>query len=427
MNIVRLIFLCLLLSFTASSHANDNGLPNAKPDKLGFSAERLARFTKHMQRYIDTGKLAGVQLAIARRGKLAYLESLGWADIEAQKPIQTDTIYRIHSMTKPLTSVAAMILVEQGNIKLHDPVARYIPAFADVQVFAGGTMAKPDLVKPAAPMTVQHLLAHTSGLSGMGYEEHPVGKFIEEQNPYRDNPNLTEFADRVAQIPLVQQPGAEFIYGPSTDILARVIEVASGMAFDDFLFSRVLRPLGMVDTHFIVPSDKEDRLAVPYETQQPSGKLVPVTRPDYVARWKKGSRFRSGGGGLVSTTADYLRFIQMLLNEGELDGARILAPKTVQLMSMPVVHHDETAFLNRSAPGYGFGLGFAVLEDVAAAGKPGSKGEYFWGGAADTYFFIDPAEQLIAVLMTQHYPAGTYQMREELQTFTYQALIERER
>lgn len=414
----------LLFVLPAMAGAENVGLPMVKPEKVGLSKDRLQRFTDHIERYIEAGQLAGANIAIARRGKLAYLKTLGWANIEEKKSMERDTIFRIHSMTKPIASVAAMILLEEGRIKLTDPVSDYIPEFADVRVFIDGTSAEPNMTAPTAPITIQHLLAHISGMGGMGYETHPVGQIFDLANPYGNNPTLKEFAVRIAKLPLAQQPGTEFIYGPSTDILGRVIEVASEQSFDDFLSTRILDPLGMKDTHFIVPQGKRNRFAVAYETGEASSGLSPVTRPEHESRWQPGYRFRSGGGGLVSTISDYLRFSQMLLNEGELDGVRILAPKTVQLMSTSVVKSHESEFLKAVAPGYGFGLGVAVLDDVAASGKPGSVGEYFWAGAADTYFFIDPAEELIGLLMTQNYPAGVYKLREELQTFAYQAIVE---
>ncbi len=404
--------------------AADAGLPQVSPGEVGLSESRLERLTQHMQAYVDQGELAGVVLAVARHGKLAYLSSLGQADIEQNVAMTSDTIFRIHSMTKPITSVAVMILVEEGRIKTTDPIGRYLPEFSDAKVFVGGTAEDPELEPSRRPITINHLLSHTPGMGGMGYETHPTARIFEAVAPFADNPTLETWASRLARVPLTRQPGEEFIYGPATTLLGRVVEVVAGMPFDEFLSRRIFQPLGMNDTYFVVPESKRSRFAVAYEMPTDGAELLPVTREDHEMRWKPVNRLRSGGGGLASTTADYLRFSQMLLNGGVLDGQRILAPKTVALMTTPVVHSADSEFLQIVAPGYGFGLGFAVLDDLAASGKPGSIGEYFWAGAADTYFFIDPQEQLIGLLMTQRYPAGQLQLREELQTLVYQALVE---
>lgn len=402
--------------------ASDWPLPTAKPEYVGLSQARLQRLSSRLNQHVAAGELAGIVVAVARRGKLAYIDTLGWANIEAQTPMARDTIFRIHSMTKPIASVAAMMLLEEGALKTTDRVDAYLPELSKIKVFTGGTKDAPELSDPARPITVGHLLSHTSGMVGMGYETHPTGQIFEAIAPYANNPTLETFVTRLAQAPLARQPGEEFIYGPSTDVLGRVIEVVSGQPFDVFLKQRILEPLGMVDTHFVLPQAKRDRFAMAYERKNNS--IHAYDNPQHEARWKPGYQFRSGGGGLVSTIGDYLRFTQMLLNGGTLDGVRLLSPKTIELMTTPVVHHNESAFLQMATAGYGFGLGFAIQEDLAAAGKPGSLGEYFWAGAADTYFFVDPSEQLTAVLMTQIYPAGTYRLRETLQTMVYQALIE---
>ena len=421
---VALIFLGLTVVPLQEAGASEWGLPEAEPEALGLSGERLTRLSRHMQGYVDEGELSGVVLAVARRGKVAYTDTLGWADIEERAPMAVDTIFRIHSMTKPVTSVAAMMLVEEGLLKTTDPIEKYLPEFANPQVFAGGTAEAPELEPARQSITINHLLSHTPGMGGMGYENHPTYTMFQQVAPFADNPDLATWTSRIAKVPLVRQPGEEFIYGSATTLLGRVIEVASGQPLDEFFEQRIFQPLGMTDTHFVLPEGKQGRFAVAYEKPADGSSLVAVTREDHAMRWKPVNRLRSGGGGLASTTADYLRFSQMLLNGGELDGTRLLGPKTVALMSTPVVDSADSKFLQAAAPGYGFGLGFAVLDDLAASGKPGSPGEYFWGGAADTYFFIDPEEELVAVLMAQRYPAGMLGLREELQTFVYQALVQ---
>ncbi len=423
MKLAVTFLLLLSLGYSTQSVAKELGLPIVKPHSVGLSAQRLNKYAQHLQQQIRDQRIAGAVVAVARKGKLGYIKPIGWANKEKNQKMAADTIFRIHSMTKPIASVAVMMLMEDGKLKLRDPVAKYLPELASMKVFAGGSAEAPELADVAQPMTIQHLLSHTAGFAGMGYDNHPVGEMYAQAAPYSNNPTLETFVSRVAGIPLVRQPGEEFIYGPSTDLLARIVEVASGQEFGAFLQDRILDPLQMKDTHFILPAHKRKRFAVAYEDDPEATGLLPVTREEHEQRWKPGYKFRSGGGGLVSTTADYLRFAQMLLNRGELEGERMLAPKTLDLMTLPVVHQQDSAFLQVATKGYGFGLGFAVLQDVSLSGQPGTVGQYFWAGAADTYFFVDPAEELIAVFMTQRYPAGILQLREEFQSFVYQALV----
>ncbi len=421
--LTRQCLVAFLFAFPVWTPAQELGLPETSPEVVGLSASRLSILTRHMQSYVEKGELSGVILAVARRGKVAYSQAIGWADVAQRVRMSKNTIFRIHSMTKPITSVAVMMLVEEGRIKTTDPIAKYLPEFAGMEVYIGGTADEPSL-EPSRPITINHLLSHTPGMGGMGYESHETAKIFETVAPYADNPTLATFASKLANVPLVRQPGEEFIYGPSTTLLGHLVEVVSGERLDEFFAKRIFAPLAMTDTHFILPEKKRNRFAIAYEKVENRRDLLPVTRDDHEMRWRPGNRLLSGGGGLVSTAADYMRFSQMLLNGGVLDGKRLLSPKTVELMTTPVVASADSAFLQLVAPGYGFGLGFAVLDDLAASGKPGTVGEYFWAGAADTYFFIDPHEALIGLLLTQRYPAGELQLREELQTLVYQALIE---
>ena len=401
------------------------GLPSAPPGSLGFSPERLKRVDALMQRYVDEKKMAGMTIAIARDGKVAYLHSVGMADIAAKQPMRDDTIARYYSMSKPITAVAALMLVEEGRLRLEDELTDYLPEFRDVKVYAGqnadgGMKTEP----PAKPIRIRDLFTHTSGFTyaGMG-DQTPVGDAYEKADIMRPDRTLEEFSKVIATLPLKVQPQTDYTYGVSTDILGRVIEVVSGQPFDMYLKQRILDPLGMPDTSFTVPPEKLGRFAEIYE-MQPGGGIQPAKGDADRVRFREGAKFHSGGGGLVSTVGDYLRFCQMLLNGGELDGVRILSPKTVQLMTAPQLSDDRLAFMHSFMPGYNTGLGVAVLTDLGRSELPGSIGEYNWAGAASTVFFIDPKEKMIAILITQLFPGLRHPVREELKALTYQALMQ---
>ena len=397
--------------------------PEVTPEDVGLSTERLERFAAYANAMVESGKIPGATIAISRFGKLAYFETIGWADIGERKPTRPDTIYRLHSMTKPLFSVATLTLVEEGRLRLQEPISTYIPEFADVQVLAGGTADAPELEEPKSAPTVGQLLSQTAGIA-IGSELF-AGKTIAEiyaRVPlYEGNPSAEELAVRIARLPLVGHPGEIFVYGLSFDVLARVLEVASGQPLDEFIAERLLDPLGMEDTSFFVPEDKLHRFSNSYDITD-TGALQAVTRPEHRARWQPGMRFLSPNGGMVSTVSDYLRFARMMLNGGELDGIRIVSRKTIDLITAIVVGNAQLGAIRPALPGYGYSLGFGVREHLAAAGIPGTVGEYEWAGWGDTYFFVDPAEQLIGLFFTQVYPGGTYNLRESLLNFTYQAL-----
>ncbi len=393
----------------------------AAPEALGFSSERLARLAPAMQRYVDDKKLAGIVTLIARRGQLAHFEKFGWADMENNRPIELDTIFRIYSMTKPITSVAVLMLLEEGRLHIADPVSRYIPAFKNVRVLDNTAGSGVRFIAPTREINLRDLLTHTAGLS-YGFEENV---YIDEL--YRKvwaemekNADLTlqEFIERIAKFPLAFQPGTAFRYSVATDVLGYLVQVVSGMPFEDFLKQRILDPLGMADTAFHVPPDKLDHFCANYGPAEQGGLKVidPVNSPQYT----RPSKCPSGGGGLVSTATDYWRFAQMLLNGGELDGARLLGRKTVEFMLAnhlpPHVHpFDEAAF--------GFGLGGNVLLDVGKSPMLGSVGTFGWGGAANTNFWIDRQEQLIGVLMLQFMPSDTHPVKSDFRNLTYQALV----
>ncbi len=406
---LALLFLLLLAPFPALAA----GLPSAPPESLGFSPDGLKRIDAAMQRWVDQKKLAGVTIAIARDGKVAYQHSAGMADIAKQRPMADDTLVRIYSMTKPVTAVAVMMLVEEGKLRLADKLSDYLPEFAEM------TVATATGTEPAKqPIRIFHLLTHTSGMTYALYDSSPAGKLYDEKDVMNAGRSTAEFAKVVASLPLVAQPGTQYNYGVSIDVLGRLVEVVSGQPFDAFVKQRITDPLGMNDTSFAAKA-KANRVAELYGPgpDGPAPVVNTVWNPDYV----NGSPLKSGGGGLLSTVSDYLRFAQMLLNGGELDGIRLLSPKTVQLMTTGQIPPDRRGYMLEGLPGYDMGLTMAVLEDVGASGLPGSVGEFNWAGGASTHFFVDPKEKIVAVLVTQMFP-DKYRMRLELKNLTYQAL-----
>ena len=406
------------------------------PAEVGLDPNRLERLDRHFTRYVDNGKLPGWLLSISRNGRLAHVSACGVRDMEARLPVETDTLWRIYSMSKPVTSVAAMILYEEGAFELTDPVSAFIPSFADVRVFTGGSDLKLVTVPATEPMRIWHLLTHTSGLTYGFHRSHPVdaryraGGFEWGHPPGLD---LAACCDAWAGMPLLFQPGAEWNYSVSTDVLGRVIEVASGQSLDEFLARTVFGPLGMTETAFYVGEEDSGRLAALYTPGQGGQAVrldamgkVAVSRPDFLG----------GGGGLISTAGDYHRFTQMLLGRpespaGELDGTAVLGPRTVAYMTrnhLPGGADLETfgrpLFAEAPFRGMGFGLGFAVVIDAAAGKTLTSAGEYSWGGAASTAFLVDPAEGLTVSFFTQLLPSSAYPIRSQLRQLVYQALTD---
>jgi len=414
------------------------------PEEVGFSASRLSRIGMWMQGYIDQNKLAGTIAMVARCGKVIYLERFGMMDLEAAKPIQFDTIFRIYSMTKPITSVALMMLYEEGRFQLHGPVSKFIPEFANVKVFAGTTEKGFEVPELEREITIWHLLTHTAGLTYDFFEDSPVDAMYREAEIVSPlgilQVPLQEMIQRLVKLPLTHQPGAAWRYSMATDVLGYLIEVISGMSLDVFFEDKILKPLGMEDTGFYVPEAKLNRFAAMYgPSTGPSTPLrtgsgqastenggIELLDASATSPYSKPTRFLSGGVGLVSTASDYMRFAQMLLNGGELDGTRLLGRKTVELMT---INHlpDELIPIQvqpHTLHGCGFGLGFRVLVNVAQAGRLGSEGEFGWGGAASTSFFVDPKEQLIGLLLTQLMPSRYYPIRNEFKVLVYRALVD---
>jgi CubicO group peptidase (beta-lactamase class C family) len=372
-----------------------------------------------MQGYVDRGDIAGAITLVARRGSVVHFEKFGYQDLASGKALELDTIFRIYSMTKPVTSVALMMLYERGLFQLTDPVSKYIPAFQEIKVF----VSEDQRAELERPITIHDLLTHTAGFS-YGYEEMtglPVDRLYDQAglwDPAIDNREMTR---RIAALPLARQPGRAWQYSVATNVVGYLVELLSGLSLGQFFEQEIFKPLGMVDTAFTLPPDKISRLATLYALTE-NGLQALELDPwgfDFV-----NNRLQYGGGGLVSTVGDYARFAQMLLNKGQLDGARLLGRKTVELMT---VNHLPPSLLplldgEEPRPGVGFGLGFAVTLDVAQSGLLGSVGAHSWSGMANTHFWVDPREQLIAVIALQCFPFGVHPIIDDFQTLVYQAL-----
>lgn len=405
-------------------------LPLVSPEQVGLSAARLARISGWMKSWVDSGKLPGLLVAVMRRGEVAFAETYGKADVERNKPVRPDTIYRIYSMTKPLTSTAIMMLYEEGRFQLDDPISRFIPAFANPRVCIGGSRGKLETVPAEREITFRDLLSHTSGLTYGFMESTPVDAQYRAKDGVdfqTATTSLKQVVEKLATIPLIAQPGKAWNYSVSTDVLGYLVEVVSGQPFENYLVEKVIKPLGMIDTDFHVPKEKHDRFAANYQPS-PDGKLALIDDPAK-SRYLAPRTVNSGGGGLVSTASDYLRFCKFMLNKGELDGVRLLGKKTVELMTTNHLGGDMAdmgmpRFSESPYYGIGFGLGFSVMLDPAKAQILGTPGEYAWGGAASTAFWCDPAEDLAVVMLTQLTPSSTYPIRRELRVLTYQAIVD---
>ena len=389
-------------------------LPLSTPEKEGLSSERLGRLHKEFEKLASEGKNAGAIVLIARNGKIADWRSFGHRDIEGGLPMEKDTICRIWSMTKIVTSVAVLQLLEEGKLKLSDPVHMYVPELKDVKVYQSGTADNPVLVTAARPITIKHLLTHTSGLT-YPWGDAAVPELYRRSKLF-DVANLKEFAGKVGQLPLVAHPGDKYEYGINTDILGYVVQVVSDISFDQFVQKRILDPLKMKDTTFQLPAAKQTRLAKTYALKD--GKLVPP--PAVVELKERGVPY--GGMGLYSTIGDYARFGQMLLNGGQLDGVRILSRKTVELMTVNHLSHMSKPSIDNEGSD-GFGLGGSVRIDLAKGNRLGSVGTFGWGGAATTYFSMDPKEKTVALLFLQYMPYDSPTL-DKFSTLFYQAIAD---
>jgi CubicO group peptidase (beta-lactamase class C family) len=409
------------------------------PESVGMSSERLARIRPAVDRHIGEDKIAGAVTLLARRRQIVHFEAGGLMDRENDRPMQLDTLFRIYSMTKPITCVALMTLYEQGCFQLWDPVAKFIPPFGELQVCTDRQGSELTLVDLQRPVTVRDLLTHTSGLTYHFLEYGPVEEMYRETKVWSQKP-LVEFVDDLAQLPLAFQPGTAWRYSYGHDVVARLVEIISGQPLDVYLRENLFHPLGMVDTGFCVPEGQAERLASMYGSRD-VGECDTTATEWYELAMQGVNRLLAcaedsleshphnvfrGGTGLVSTASDYLRFSQMLLNNGELEGTRILSRKTVELM---VTNHLLPALMpyeiqGSYSPGYGYGLGFRVLMDVGQCQMPGSVGEYGWSGAASTCFWVDPQEEFIGILMTQYQPSGLLPIDSDFRVAAYQAIVD---
>ena len=413
----------------------------ANPESIGLSAERLDRLTVWLNRQVN-GRVAGASVLIGRRQQVGYFESAGVADVESGEPFTKDSVVRIYSMTKPVVTAAAMMLYEEGCFQLDDPIDEYLPEFSDMQVWTGGDIT--NTVAADSPILVRHIMSHTSGLTYGFMQVNAVDKEYRNRKIEGNSPheNLEAWVKDLAEVPLICQPGAEWNYSVSTDVLGRLVEVWSGMPLDQCLLQKVFEPLSMSDTGFMVKTENRERLVSLYQPEVGAGLggvgQVPQSERKGLKLMETGSdsrlhneaRILSGGGGLVSTMADYSRFCQMMLNGGELEGNRVLSPTTIQHMrtnhlpeNKDMAQMGQPVWSETSYDGIGFGLGFAVVLDPVKASIVASKGEHHWGGAASTFFWLDPELDLWAIFLTQLLPSSTYPIRRELRTLVNQAVI----
>jgi CubicO group peptidase (beta-lactamase class C family) len=420
----RDLFVVLSALLLAAPALRAEAPPAAPPEAVGLSAERLQRLHAGMQQYVDAGRVSGVVTYVARNGRVVDLQAYGKADLEASRPMKTDTIFRIASQTKAFTSVAVMMLVEEGKIGLADPVSRFIPAFEKTTVAvpppAGAVAGSPVSVVPAKrPITIRDLLTHTAGISyghGPAQDQWKAAGIQDWYFADRSEP-VSAVVERMAALPMDAQPGEKYVYGYNTDILGVVVEKVSGLTLAEFFQKRITGPLGLVDTQFYLPPAQKDRLATVYAAKD--GRIERATDPKFgQGHYVEGPRVGfAGGAGLLSTARDYGRFLQMLLNGGEIDGVRLLSPKTVELMT---VNHVGSLFSDGTL---GFGLGFDVVEDLGKSGRYGTEGAFGWGGAYHTTYWVDPREKLVVLLMTQLLPAGNSDLHARFRALVYQSIV----
>jgi len=410
------IVLAALLITASSAALRSKDLPLTAPEDVGLSSERLGRMKKAIHEYVDAGRTPGVVTLIARHGKVVHVDAYGKADLATGRPTRSDDIFRMYSMTKPITSAALLMLFEEGKFQLTDPLSRYFPAFADLKVYAGSTPQGGLLLDSLRrPITIQDVFRHSAGFSYGFFGTSPVDKAYQDVNVFATD--LTGLMDKVAKLPLLYQPGERWVYSVAHDVQAALIEKLSGQKFDDFVRQRIFGPLEMKDSMFKVPADKKSRVPALY-TMGRDGKLVIDTNP------LGGSNYGDqvfGGYSISTTISDYALFAQMLLNKGQLNGVRLLSPKTVELMATN--HLTATALAAGGvSPGTGYGLGVSVLMNPAERGNIGSVGEFGWSGAASTHVLIDPKEDLVAIYCTQ-LMGGDFAIRANFATLLYQSIV----
>ncbi|WP_417451615.1 serine hydrolase domain-containing protein [Kordiimonas sp.] len=412
---IFLVLLCLPCGLQAAD------LPRAIPAEVGLSAEKLALLKDHFQAYVDDGRLAGLTTLIAKGGKVAHFETYGKRRLDAPETMPEDAIFRIYSMTKPITGVALMMLYEEGKFELDDPVSAYIPAFGGQRVFKGVGDDGAMITEPVTrEMTIRDLMRHTSGLSYGVFTETPVDLSYRKNKLVGFDQPLAEWAPKLAAEPLLYQPGAAWVYSLAVDVQGYLVEVLSGQSFDVFLKERIFDPLGMEDTGFYVPAEKLDRFVGIYTLGKESG--LQATDDPLIQDFTVEPQFKSGGGGLVSTTADYWRFAQMVANGGALGGVRLLKSETIDLMRTDHLPAAVKGINGKDVTG--FGLDFAVVKDPAKFGGTGHAGEFYWGGMANTVFWIDPTEQIVAIFMTNVLPYGVSDFRQEMRKLVNDAVVD---
>lgn len=410
------------VSTLAVARTPDSGLPTARPETVGMSSERLQRIDAFTRRYIDNQMVAGTVTLVARKGKVVHFSAQGLKDVERNLPMTTDTIFRMASMTKPIASVALMMLYEEGWFQLDDPISDWLPEFKNMMVEVENADGSKSLQPAKTPINFTHILTHTAGLQN-SYRGDIAA--YNRTMAVRGEEKLDTWTQRLATLPLRYEPGTRWEYSQATSVVGRLVEVISGQDLDTFLRERIFEPLQMKDTHFYLPPDKVNRFASLYEPDAANGNRIKLTETgDANSTFVSGPRaFYSGSGGLVSTAHDYIRFQQMMLNGGELDGVRILGPKTVELM---FANHTGDLPLWLSGPGMGFGLGYSVVLDRAVAQTSDTEGSVSWGGAFGTLFWIDPEEELVAIILTQIRPYSHIRIREGFHNVVNQAIVELE-
>ncbi len=416
-SLLTLIFISACSSTIRTADVHAQGLSFAKPESVGLSSTQLATIDQVLKEYIADDQLVGAVSMVARKGKVVHFENFGDLNKESGADMEKDSLFRIYSMSKPITTVAAMMLYEQGKFQLTDPVEKYLPEFKNILVLENGTP-----VKQNKTFTIQMLMSHTAGFTYGVFGNTPVDQQYRKAG-ILGNKDLAEMVTELSKIPLQNQPGTQWHYSVSTDILGRLVEVISVQAFDEYLAQHIFQPLGMNDTFFQVPQDKLNRFGTNHR-YNPQTKKLEVSEGVTDSPYVKDVTFFSGGGGLVSSAEDYMKFSQMLLNGGEFNGQRILGRKTIQYMARDhlnglTANVSGEGLANR--PGAGFGLGFGILNDAALSGVIGSEGEYYWGGAAGTIFWIDPVEELIAIVMIQHMNVQI-PLRNTIKAITYSAI-----
>ena len=424
-SLLSLTLTALVLIMPLAHAGSDDALPTANPESVGMSSERLARIDTVMKQFIDDDLVAGTVTLVARKGKIVHFESHGLRDVENNAPMPKDAIFRIASMTKPITSVALMMLFEEGKFQLNDPISKWLPEFENMQVAIpneGELLGGSYRLEPARrAITVEHVLTHTAGFANSYRGAHTQPLYRKASAPQSKTETVGDFVTRLVSVPLNYHPGEKWEYSRATCVVGRLVEVISGQTLEEYFNEHIFEPLGMVDTYFYLPESKLDRFVAQYRPGE-DGKIVLADAPTKDSRFvKEPHLYFMGSGGLMSTAADYWRFHQMMLNGGELNGVRILGRKTVELMTS---NHTRDLPIWLRGPGGGFGLGYSVTTDIGEANSMSGLGTFGWGGAFCTYFWVDPVEEVVAIIMTQVRPYTHLSIRQDFATLANQAIVD---